>query len=366
MSYSAATQVLAQSDSSFRSGTHRQSLSSADLALGLRLLADLLDAGLPLARALAVLGDVAPASWQKLLPHLQHSIREGKSLGSALRDAPVVIPGVVVGLTLAGETAGGLASAIRTAADERQAAAEMTAAIRSAIAYPALLAVAGVGAIGLMVGVVIPRFATILDDLGQNLPPATSFVLQASQVAREWWLLVLALSAALVLAGRIWRETPEGRLDMHRWLRRIPIIGSIRSAAGTARVAQTLASLLETGVALRHALPVAAQSSGDAAIEAEIRDASRRIESGDAPSKAMREAGALTPLAIKLMQAGEATGRLTVMLRHAARLEQQRGERLTRASVRMLEPGLILIFAGVVALVAAALLQAVYAVRPIQ
>lgn len=342
----------------------RHEIPTADFALGLRLLGDLLDAGLPVARALHVLGEVAPKSWANILPHLRESIREGKSLGVALRDSPAEVPALVVGMVIAGEIAGNVSVAVRRAAEVTEAMAETKSAVRNALAYPALLAISGTGAIGLMVGVVIPRFAVILGDLSQTLPASTRFVLSAAEVARSAALPATILGVLLAVALRAWSSTRQGQLHVHDALLRVPIVGPLRRATATARTSLTLATLLETGVPLRQSMVFAAQASGDAAVEARVRLAAQRVESGESIAASVRDTNAFTPLALRLVQAGEESGRLAPMLRHAARIEQDRSERATKTAVRLLEPLLILVFAGIVALVAAALLQAVYAVRP--
>jgi general secretion pathway protein F len=342
----------------------RAALSASDLALGLRILADLFEAGLPMTRSLQTFGELAPASWQTLLPHLKQSVREGKSLGAALRDAPAEIPPLVIGMTLAGEMAGNVGSAVRRAADVTESIAETQAAIRGALAYPLVLASAGTGAIALMIGVVIPRFAAILGDLGQSLPSSTRLVLASATAIRAAFLPAISAGVVLAVALRTWTASETGRLRWHGILLRVPLIGTVRRASATARATFTLATLLETGVPLRQAIPFAARASGDAAMNARVVQAGLRIEGGQPIARALRDTDAMTPLALRLIQAGEESGRLAAMLRHSAKLEQQRSDRLTRVAVRLLEPVLILIFAGVVALVAAALLQAVYSVRP--
>jgi general secretion pathway protein F len=344
--------------------TERSPIAAADLALGLRVLAELFHAGLPMTRALQTLAELAPKGWDAILPHVRQSIKEGRTLAAALDDCPSDIPGVVVGMVMAGEMAGDLPGAVRRAAEVTESLAETRAAVRNALAYPLLLAVAGTGAIALMVGVVIPRFAIILGDLGQTLPASTRLVMSASGVMRETFIPAAILVALVAVVIRALTTTAEGRAGWHSALLGVPLLGSIRHATGTGRATFTLASLLDTGVSLRQAIPFAARASGDAAIEARMRQAGARIEAGHGIAASLRESEALTALAVRLTQAGEESGRLSEMLRHASRLEQSRADRAVRAFVRLLEPALILVFAGVVAIIAAALLQAVYAVRP--
>ncbi|MGH7719757.1 MAG: type II secretion system F family protein, partial [Gemmatimonadaceae bacterium] len=144
----------------------------------------------------------------------------------------------------------------------------------------------------------------------------------------------------------------------------LPLLGSYRQSAATARTAASLAALLESGVPLAAALPHAARACGDAAISVRLLAARSAIMTGVGVAAAFAAANALTPTGVRLAKAGEETGRLGAMLAHAARIEDDHASTLLRSAVRLLEPGLILFFGGVIALVAAALLQAVYAVRP--
>ena len=146
----------------------RKRIPARDLALGLRVLADLFEAGLPLARALAALEDLTPTSWHPAIPPLLAAVREGKSLAAAFEEAPIDVPPLIIGIARAGEAGAGLGAAMRRAADHTEKVAETRAAVRGALAYPLVVAAAGCTSIGLMVGVVLPRLAKILADLGET------------------------------------------------------------------------------------------------------------------------------------------------------------------------------------------------------
>ncbi|MCL4213532.1 MAG: type II secretion system F family protein [Gemmatimonadales bacterium] len=339
-------------------------LSSSELAVGLRILADLAAAGLPLTRALRVFGDVAPPGWRAATPDLVQSVREGKGLARALEESGLSVPAVALGLVRAGETGGGLTTSLERAAEYAETTESTRAAVRGALAYPAVVGVVGTGTIVIMVGVVLPRFAAVLADLKQSLPPTTLAVLSVAEWMRQWGPLLLAVAA---LAGILLRAMPlhsGGRRALHRLLLTLPGIGAIRWSNATARFTATLAALLECGLALRAALRHAAEAIGDDEIRARLAEARARLDAGETLGHVLRESAVLTPLAVSLVSAGEASGRLPAMLSYASRLELRRADHLTRVGVRWIEPSLILLFALVVGLVATAMLQAVYAVRP--
>ena len=345
--------------------SHRSRLSADDQALGLRMLATLLEAGLPMNRALATLDDLAPSSWRTGLGIARESVREGSTLAHALTVSGLGLPPVAVGIVHAGEAGSGIASAVRRAAELAESSAATRRAVRGAVAYPIVLASAAVATVALLVSVVIPRFAGILADLGQQLPATTQLVLGAAQWLRTLTLPAVAAVVVITLAWRAWIAQDAGRRRWHAWLLQVPIAGRVRRSAATSRACAALAALLESGVPLPAALTQSARAIGDAALGARLSSVRERIAHGERLSAAVDHEGALTTTAVRLIRAGEETGRLAAMLDHAARIESERATQLVKNAVRLLEPGLILAFGALVALVAAALMQAVYSVRPV-
>lgn len=344
--------------------SRRDPLSVSDLALGLRILADLLESGLPVSRALHAFDELAPRGWRPALQHIRQSVREGQSLAAALSSAPVVVPGLVIGIAQAGEAGGGIGPAIRRAADLMESSAEMRASIRAALAYPLVVAGAGVLAIGILITVVLPRFAKILADLGQTLPASTRAVLNGAAAVHAGLVPALVGVGVAIVCWRAWTQSDSGRRTWHRLLLSAPLLGGIRAGTGAARMAHSLSALLESGVSIGSALTLAARATADAELEARLTFARAAVTAGDPLSRALESSRATTPTVVRLVRAGEESGRLPAMLDHAARIEQQRVDRIVRTGVRLLEPILLLTFASVVALIAAALLQAIYSVRP--
>jgi type II secretory pathway component PulF len=342
----------------------KRALPLGDLALGLRVLATLFDAGLSAKKTLAAFEDLAPDSWGPGLAPMRDAVRDGKTLAEAFAASPLRVPPVVIGILHAGEAGSGLAPAVVRAAEIIERSAATRAALRGALAYPALLAIAGSLSVAFLVGVVLPRFAAILTGLNQTLPQTTRIVLRSAAVARAATLPALIGVGVLFIAWKYWTMTSRGRTRWHELLFALPFLGRLRRSAATSRAAAALSSLLESGVPLANALTYAARASGDAAEESMLLAARELIVHGERPSVAFKRTTAFTPTTVRLVRAGEESGQLARMLDHAATLEASRTEQTVRGTVRLLEPVLILAFGGAVALVAAGLLQAIYAVRP--
>lgn len=342
----------------------RRTMPAAQLAVGLRVLADLLESGLPLTRSLAALEELAPAAWRESLPTIQEAVRQGRPLGSALRASPIEFPALVVGIVQSGEAGSGLPHSVRRAGEIMEEVAATHAAILGALAYPIVLGVAGTVSVALLVDVVLPRFAAILSDLGQPLPPTTQIVLNIAAFVRAAWLPGTPLLMLLVIGWHAWTRADGGRRRWHQFLLAVPLVGSVRRSAATARGCGALAALLSSGVPIAPALLHTAKATADGALGARLLAAREAVTHGEPLSRALMKTTAMTPTAVRLVRAGEESGRLAPMLDHAARLERQQAVAQMRMLVRVLEPALITLFGCVVALIASALLQALYSVRP--
>ncbi|MFN2397817.1 MAG: type II secretion system F family protein [Gemmatimonadaceae bacterium] len=168
----------------------------------------------------------------------------------------------------------------------------------------------------------------------------------------------------VVVLWRAWVRTDSGRVRWHEMLLAVPLAGSVRHSAATSSASAALSALLESGVPISTALVHASQACGDWAVGARLLAAREAVVSGASISRSLNEFQAMTTVAVRLVRAGEETGRLAHMLSHASRIEAERAHEIVKSAVRLLEPALIVVFGGMVALVAAALLQAIYSVRP--
>jgi general secretion pathway protein F len=335
----------------------------AELAPLFAGLAALLEAGLPLDRALAAAAESAPEGLRQLLLDVRRRVREGSSFSGALA-ASREVPELVTGLLRAGEAHGRLALAARRAAEELEREAQLRADVRAALAYPTFLLVVGGLSIALIVGVVVPRFAALLGDLGQTMPAATRLVLAASALLQDRGVMLIAVAAAVLIVTARVLATEAGRVVLHRRLLALPVLGPIRHSLASARVCHVLSGLLDTGVPLLVAMDLAREASADRAVAERLVAARREVSEGSALASALKRHGALTPQALRLTAFGEESGRLAALLQQAGRLEAAAAHRSLRSLVALIEPALIVGFGAIVALVAAALLQAVYSVRP--
>ncbi|MBI3791856.1 MAG: type II secretion system F family protein [Gemmatimonadetes bacterium] len=337
---------------------------SAEVAARLfSALADLLEAGVLLDRALAIVERTGPTATRSMLTDVRRELSAGATLSESLRAHGVGGPDAAAILS-SGEASGRLPAAARQVALLLRHRSDLRRGLSVALAYPALLLCTAVVSVGLIVLVVLPRFAVLLQDMGQQLPPLTRVVLGAANVATQALPALLLGAIALALVAWRWWRTPDGRRTLHAALLAMPGVRRWRHALAASRVCGLVGPMLHAGVPLAHALRVAVDAASDLEIAERLARTRNRVIEGQSLSLSLAAEGTLPPGAIDLVQVGEETGRLAEMLEQAGRHEDRRLQDALQVGLRALEPALIVGFGGFVAVIAAALLQAIYAVRP--
>src|SRR6266516_108619 len=342
----------------------RPSASRRDLAIVFRSIAALVSAGVPLERDVAATQQIASGPLRLTLSVARERLREGGTFAHALATGRGIVPPLVLGMVRAGERGSQLGTALDQVATHLEQEADLVARVRQALTYPVFLAVAGVASVLVITTVVVPRFAAILGDLGQQLPPATRLLLATSQFLSRFWIPLLLVAVAATWSAIEWVRRPAGRKQLEEALLRIPCIGSVRRALATARVMRALGGMLRAGMPLLPALDAAREAAGDLAIAERLARSRERVLQGAPLALALEREAALTASALQLVMVGESSGRVAEMAVGAGNLAAQEAERGLRALVTALEPALIVAFGGLVAFTAAALLQAVYSLRP--
>ncbi len=335
-----------------------------DLAVAFRSLAALIAAGVPIERAVASSEALARGALQQCLVQARDRLREGRSLAQSLESGRGTVPSLVLGMLRAGEHAGRLPATLEQVATHLELEAELLSRMRHALAYPALLAVAGLASVVVIGTVVVPKFATLLGEAGQELPLATHLLLVGSAtVTRYWPALVLVLCIA-TWATVLWLRRPAGQAEWHRLLLAVPVVGRIRHCLTTVRVSRALGGALAAGMPLLPALEAAGIAADDREIGDRLARARERVAGGEALTSALADERALTTSALQLVAVGESSGQLAAMLGRAGDLAAQESQRAIAALVAVLEPALVVALGGFVTFVAAALLQAIYGLRP--
>ncbi len=331
------------------------------LALLTRTVATLLESGVPLVRALAFAASgETDARWQRIFGGLQEAVTRGESLSEAAARVEA-LPRAYAPLLAAAEASGSMADTFARLADDLELRSQLRSRVRAALVYPTLLAIAStVGTLVILV-VVVPRFADLIAGAGGTVPASTRLLIGLSALlSRYGWLVAIAVA----LAGTAVRQSLQDVARRRRWHAarlRWPLIGRFEREQAAAGYLSTLAVALESGVPLLRAMSLARATVGNDDLAERLARAEALVRDGGSVSQAL--SGSLTPLATRLLEAGEESGALAPLARRAATAANDQVQRVVTSAVALIEPVMILGFGGVVGFVALALLQAIYGIN---
>lgn len=342
---------------------HRSRASRADVSVFTIELSTLLQAGLPLEKALEMLVKLADdVPFRDVLVKLLEDVRGGSTLSVSLESHGRLFTRFYRNMIRAGESSGALDAALERLAEFMERSRQLRDSVVSALIYPAVLVMVGCISMVIILGVVVPRLSAMFDEAGKQLPWFTQVVVATgSFVANYWWALAL-LVMALYFYARQQHADPVSRLRWdRRWLA-LPLVGPLIARLEAARFTRTLGTLLGNGVPLLDAIAIAKEVIANQFIAEGIRRVSERVREGEGLARPLTAAHLFPPLVGNLMQVGEETGNLEGMLMRLAEIYEREVQSALRRLMAVLEPALIL---GLAVIIAAIILSIVMAVLSI-
>ena len=315
-----------------------------DLLLSMtRELATLLQAGLPLDRALEILISLAASPPPMvLLQQIRDDVRGGKSLSQALDTRRDVFSRFYINIVRAGEAGGALGVVLTRLADTMERNKELRESVKSALIYPCILI--GVAVLSVMVLLiwVVPQFEQTFAQAGKALPLATQVVIFLGTGLRYWWWAIAAFLIALVWFVRRMLADPAVRLRFDARMLRLPLIGDLMTKVDVARFARTLATLLGNGVTLLSGLSIVRETVGNGVLAGALDGVIVRLREGKGFGRPLGETGVYPRLAVQMILVGEESGRLEEMLVRVADVYDREVQMAVKRFLAVLEPALIL------------------------
>jgi general secretion pathway protein F len=331
-------------------------LSPSALSLFTRQLATLA-AVTPLEEALrTIVKQTEGARPRTVLTTVHGAVIEGRRLSDAMALEAPSFPPLYRAMVAAGEGAGTLPQVLERLAALLDRQAELKGRVQAALAYPAALAAVAMLAVAALMIFVVPRIAEQFADIGQTLPLLTRIVMALSHaLAAGWWAILLVGAGGAVLARRALRdEALRRRFDA--WLLRLPLAGRLLRDWQAARLARTLAMMVASRLPLVEGLKLTLPTIGNREIRARVAQMADDISEGASLTAAMRRAAVLPPLLVAMAAGGESAGRLDVMLEKGAEALEREFDTLTRSALALLEPAIILVMGGAVAMIVLSIL----------
>lgn len=336
-------------------------VSIRDLSIFTRQLSDLLEAGLPLVRALSVLEKQTPNRFlQSVITDLRADVQDGNPLSTSLQRHPKIFSGLYSSMVKSGETGGGLENVLLRLAEFQESQEELNTTVHRAMAYPALMAIVGTVTIFVLITFVIPKIVSMFQDLNQTLPLPTLILLNISYFIRDfWWVLAGACFLIYFAFARI-TKSHEGKLILDRLKLNFPMMGQLTLRAEIARFTRTLSTLLNNGVPILEALAVVINTMENEILKEDIGLAQREVREGAGLAKGLAK-GSYFPIFVNNMIAvGEESGALEKALLKVAISYEREVDRTVKVMTSLLEPFMILTIGLIIGFIVIAMLLPIF------
>ena len=331
-------------------------LDAKTLALTTRQLSTLVSVA-PIEEALRTIALQAdrPAV-RRVLDGVHAGVMEGRRLSDAMALQGQAFPPLYRAMVSAGETSGALGPILERLADGLERDQVVRGKVVTALVYPIVLAVVALGVITAMMTFVVPKVVDQFDSMNQTLPLLTRLVIGVSHLMRDWgWLLALFLGTG-GLVGAVFLRNPEIRLRVDKALLKLPLIGRLTRDLHGARMARTLSTMIAAGLPVLEGLIITARTVSNRRLRLATETMADAVREGGGLSAAMRRADVFPPILVYMTASGESSGRLEPMLERAADYLEREFSTFTAVMLSLLEPAIIVVMGGVVALIVLSIL----------
>jgi general secretion pathway protein F len=341
-------------------------ISRKGLMLFTRQLASLLRAGLPLDRALFILGDAAEDEAMKSLAHgILKDVEEGSSLSEALMRRQETFNRMYVHLVKAGEVGGALDTVLTNLADYLEESVQVRSQLVSASIYPIVLLMLGIVSSYLILTIVIPRFSLIFKDLGQEIPTSTKILLGVSAFFHKTWWVFLITPILVFVAWKAAMRREGLRIKWENMLFSTPILGNILKKLEVATIARALSILLKGGLDLSAAFRIVSEISGFITVNSILASLLEDIEKGQSLAQRMKANPFFPSFAVHIVEVGEETGDIGEAMTTIATTYEKELQEFMKRMLSFLEPALIIFMGLIIGGMIVSMLMAIFSINDI-
>jgi general secretion pathway protein F len=329
-------------------------------------LSTLLNAGVPLDRALSITSELTEReSFRALVLDVLRVVKGGKSLADSLATHPEYFSDLFVNMVRAGEASGSLATVFDRLAEFERSSDDLRGYIVSSMVYPILLALVGVGSIAVLMNFVVPRFAGVFEQSHLVMPTPTRMLIETSHLVQSYgWIALLALVGGIA-AMVLHRRTAQGRLWWDGSALKIPLLGDALRKAETARFARAMGTLVANSVPLVQCITISRAILKNRKIANSLELVSLGVKRGEGIAGPLKRTGEFPPLAGHLLSVGEETGRLDSMFNRMADIYEADTRSAIKRFTSLFEPLVILIMGLIVGALILSMLLAITSINDV-
>lgn len=337
----------------------------SDLVLFTRQLATMIGAGISLLEALEILKEQAERpGFMVALDDIIEDVRGGADLSISLGKHPKIFKAIYINMIKAGEASGQLEDILTRLAEYQEAAEELKSEIKSAMTYPviSLCLVLGI-TIFLMVGIV-PKFKSIFDGLGVELPFVTQMILDISLYMRDNFIPGALFSGIVFFTLFMFvKKTYIGAKTWDYIMLKVPIFGPLFQKVAISRFARTFSTLLQSGVPILGALDIVGSTSGNILIEEVVVKAKDSIRQGSPLERPLSESWVFPPMVVRMVGIGEKSGAMETLLNKISEFYDQQVKHTVAALTSLIEPLLISMMGGMVGTIVLAIFLPIFKIQ---
>jgi type IV pilus assembly protein PilC len=324
-----------------------------DVSMFTRQFAAMITSGIPLVECLNAIAEQAEnKSLQIKIRQLSTAVQSGVSLAEAMSRHPETFDRLYCAMVRAGEAAGILNSVLLRLADYQEKSVALQRRIKSAFAYPVLVATVAAGAIAALLIFVVPTFSSMLAELGAKPPLSTQIVIAISDIVKAWLpITMIVVVTGVFIIVHNYKRNDKLRLYVDSLMLTFPYLGKLTKKSAISRFGRTFGALLTGGVPIAQALEITASTANNRVLEGGFLKTLEAIKSGRTLSEPLRETGVFPPMVVQMIAVGEKSGNLPDMLTKISDYYDTEVDAAISTFTSVLEPALIVIMGVVIAAV---------------
>jgi type IV pilus assembly protein PilC len=320
-----------------------------DVAVSSRQLSTMIDAGLPLMRAISVLNEQTEnRALAKIWDAVRADVQAGSSFSAALAKHPKAFSPLYVAVVRAGEAGGALDTVLLRLSDTLEKQVALRNKIRSAMTYPIMVGFMVFLLTSAILLFIVPTFKGIYADLGGTLPLPTRILLAVSAILKKFFPFVILLGGVVVWLFRRWIKTPAGRRIWDQFKLKVPVFGELFRKVAMSRMSRTLGTLMRSGVPVLQALEITKETVGNRIVEEAVEDVESSVRQGESLARPLLRHKVVPAMVTQMLAVGEETGAVDTMLEKVATFYDAEVDATVDALASLIEPILIVIMGAVV------------------
>ena len=322
----------------------------------------ILKAGVPIRRTVELIADkMTNKPLKRILEQVVEDVEGGRSLAASFEErGGKILPVTFLETVRAGEEAGSLDSAFESVSEHYAKQSKMKGKVRGALIYPAFVLVVAIVVVIVLMVKVVPTFTAIFDSYDAELPVPTQILIGMSNFFTRYWMVLLGIGAALVLAYKLYGNTETGRINLAKTQLKLPVLGNIAVLNSASQFANTMAMMMGAGLPMTKAVTITSRVIDNYYVSQQVGKITARLEEGHTLGMSLREAECLPDILVDMTSVGEESGELEQTLGMTAEYYDTELEQATAAALAKLEPTILVFLAGFAGFIVIAIYMAMF------